>query len=145
MRDREIIEQYIKSIKDELMMYNDSLSEKSLDYIKKLKKQYNCWEKDLDKLDGYNEPKIHTEEDNDTFMDENLNNMLDEYMAYLNYYDEYKETNSMEKLEMARTELGHFLTLLSDVFTEVSERCSEDIESRTLVKNAIKNIYTNFG
>lgn len=143
MKDREIVEQYLKSIKDELMIYHDSLSEKSLDYICKLKKQYNHWEKDLEKINGENF-EIKVDSDNNTFMDENLNDMLDEYLGYLNYYDEYLQTNSEEKLEMARTELSHFLTLLIDVFNEINSRCSDDLEAKTMVKNTVKSIYTNF-
>lgn len=143
MKDREIIEQYLTSIKDELMMYHDSLSEKSLDYICKLKKQYNHWEKDLEKLNGEYK-SISVDKDNGTYMDENLNNMLDEYLAYMEYYDEYLNTNSNDKLEMARTELSHFLTLLMEVFNEVHDKCGDDLESKTMVKNTVKTIYTNF-
>ena len=52
MKDREIIEKYLKSLKEEMLMYSDSLSTNSLPYIEKLKCRYNKWEKDLCKLDG---------------------------------------------------------------------------------------------
>ena len=52
VKDREIIEKYLKSLKEEMLMYSDSLSANSLPYIDKLKCRYNKWEKDLCKLDG---------------------------------------------------------------------------------------------
>lgn len=41
MKDREIIEKYMKSLKEELCMYSENLSEKTLPYIDTLKCRYN--------------------------------------------------------------------------------------------------------
>lgn len=141
MKDREIIEKYLKSLKDELLIYHDSLSEKSLDYICKLKKQYNHWEKDLDKLDGNNIQILNNQE---VYLDETFKDIMDEYLGFVDYYEEYKNTNSEERLEMARTELSHFISLLSELFEDINVQCADDLECKTIVKNGIKNIYTKF-
>ena len=49
MKDREIIEKYMKSLKEELCMYSENLSEKTLPYIDELKHRYDKWEKRVDK------------------------------------------------------------------------------------------------
>lgn len=92
MKDKEIVEKYLTSIKDELMMYSDALSEKNLSYIDNLKKNYSCWEKDLDKINGLYKEENYAEEGNkdedkikDSYIDESLEDAIDEYSAYLGY------------------------------------------------------------
>lgn len=41
MKDREIIEKYMKSLKEELFIYSENLSEKTLPYIDELKHRYD--------------------------------------------------------------------------------------------------------
>ena len=88
MKDKEIVEKYLTSIKDELMMYSDALSEKNLSYIDNLKKNYSCWEKDLDKINGLYKEENYAEEGNkdedkikDSHIDESLEDAIDEYSA----------------------------------------------------------------
>lgn len=151
MKDREIVESYIKSIREELMMYHDSLSPNAIEYVKKLKKMYNGFEKDLDKLNGNyvtddNKNQEYVMKDiKDTYVDNNLYEAIDEFIAFKTYHEDYENTNSMEKKNMANQELQHFLNLMTDVFSEIGEHCKDDVEARTMVKNSIKNIYTNFG
>lgn len=146
MKDIEIINGYLNSIKEELLMYKDSLSEKTLDYISKLKKEYNCWEKDLMKINEPIKSKSKDKEDNkNTEVDNDLYDMIDEYLGYLKYKEEYFQTNSQEKLEMSHTELSHFLTLLLEMFNEISENSKDDVDERAMIKATIKSIYQMFG
>lgn len=152
MKDKEIVEKYLTSIKDELMMYSDALSEKNLSYIDNLKKNYSCWEKDLDKINGLYKEENCAEEGNkdedkikDSHIDESLEDAIDEYSAYLDYKKEYLETNSKDKLDMSYQELGHFLTNLYDVFKELDEYSKDEVEERAMIKSKVKEYYQLFG
>ena len=121
MKDRDIIETYMKSLKEELCMYSENLSEKTLPYIDELKHRYDKWEKDLCKLDGTWVKKEKHKEDRErkdieeTEIDEKLYDAVDEFADYKKYKDEYKKTGSNDSLTMSHQELGHFLTNLKDV------------------------------
>lgn len=146
MKDREVVESYLKSIKEELIMYSDSLSEKSLCYIDKLKKSYNGWEKDLEKLNGtWVKKNKEAEDEKDTEVDNDLYDMIDEYLGFLNYKKEYLEDGKQEKLEMSHTELSHFLTLLSDMFENIKQHSKDNTDEIAMIKSTIKSIYQNFG
>ena len=41
---------------------------------------------------------------------------------------------------MSKQELGHFLMNLKDMFKELNEHSKDDIEERSMVKSAIKEI-----
>ena len=150
MKDREIIEKYMKSLKEELCMYSENLSEKTLPYIDELKHRYNKWEKDLCKLDGtWVEKKKHKEDRErqdieQTEIDEKLYDAVDEFADYKKYKDEYKKTGSNDSLTMSHQELGHFLTNLKDMFKELNEHSKDNTEERAMVKSAIKEIYQLF-
>lgn len=150
MKDREIIEKYMKSLKEELCMYSENLSEKTLPYIDTLKCRYNKWEKDLCKLDGtWVEKKKHKEDRErqdieQTEIDEKLYDAVDEFADYKKYKDEYKKTGSNDSLTMSHQELGHFLTNLKDMFKELNEHSKDNTEERAMVKSAIKEIYQLF-
>lgn len=150
MKDREIIEKYMKSLKEELCMYSENLSEKTLPYIDELKHRYNKWEKDLCKLDGtWVEKKKHKEDRErkdieETDIDEKLYDAVDEFADYKKYKDEYKKTGSNDSLTMSHQELGHFLTNLKDMFKELNEHSKDNTEERAMVKSAIKEIYQLF-
>lgn len=152
MKDKEIVEKYLTSIKDELMMYSDALSEKNLSYIDNLKKNYSCWEKDLDKINGLYKEENYAEEGNkdedkikDSYIDESLEDAIDEYSAYLGYKKEYLKTNNKDKLDMSYQELGHFLTNLYDVFKELDEYSKDEVEERAMIKSKVKEYYQLFG
>lgn len=150
MKDRDIIETYMKSLKEELCMYSENLSEKTLPYIDELKHRYNKWEKDLCKLDGtWVEKKKHKEDRErkdieETEIDEKLYDAVDEFADYKKYKDEYKKTGSNDSLTMSHQELGHFLTNLKDMFKELNEHSKDNTEERAMVKSAIKEIYQLF-
>ena len=150
MKDREIIEKYMKSLKEELCMYSENLSEKTLPYIDELKHRYNKWEKDLCKLDGtWVEKKKHKEDRErqdieQTEIDEKLYDAVDEFADYKKYKDEYKKTGSNDSLTMSHQELGHFLTNLKDMFKELNEHSKDNTEERAMVKSTIKEIYQLF-
>ena len=150
MKDREIIEKYMKSLKEELCMYSENLSEKTLPYIDELKHRYNKWEKDLCKLDGtWVEKKKHKEDRErqdieQTEIDEKLYDAVDEFADYKKYKDEYKKTGSNDSLTMSHQELGHFLTNLRDMFKELNEHSKDNTEERAMVKSTIKEIYQLF-
>ena len=150
MKDREIIEKYMKSLKEELCMYSENLSEKTLPYIDELKCRYNKWEKDLCKLDGtWVEKKKHKEDRErkdieETEIDEKLYDAVDEFADYKKYKDEYKKTGSNDSLTMSHQELGHFLTNLKDMFKELNEHSKDNTEERAMVKSTIKEIYQLF-
>ena len=150
MKDREIIEKYMKSLKEELCMYSENLSEKTLPYIDELKHRYDKWEKDLCKLDGtWVEKKRHKEDRErqdieQTEIDEKLYDAVDEFADYKKYKDEYKKTGSNDSLTMSHQELGHFLTNLKDMFKELNEHSKDNTEERAMVKSAIKEIYQLF-
>ena len=147
MKDRELIEKYMKSLKEEMLMYSESLSEKSLSYIDALKCRYNKWEKDLCKIDGTyvkkdkEKEKINIEE---TEIDEKLYDAIDEFSAYKNYKDEYIDSHNDETLKMAHQELNHFMINLKEMFKELNEHSKDSAEERSLVKSAIKEIYQMF-
>lgn len=149
MKDKEVVEAYLKNIKEELMMYSDSLSEKSLCYIDKLKKFYNEWEKDLEKINGTwikkKDKEIIKEDDKNTEVDNDLYDMIDEYLGFLKYKKEFLEDGKQEKLEMSHTELSHFLTLLSEMFGNIKEHSKDSTDEIAMIKSAIKSIYQNFG
>ena len=150
MKDREIIEKYMKSLKEELCMYSENLSEKTLPYIDELKHRYDKWEKDLCKIDGtWVEKKKHKEDRErqdieQTEIDEKLYDAVDEFADYKKYKDEYKKTGSNDSLTMSHQELGHFLTNLKDMFKELNEHSKDNTEERAMVKSAIKEIYQLF-
>lgn len=150
MKDREIIEKYMKSLKEELCMYSENLSEKTLPYIDELKHRYDKWEKDLCKLDGtWVEKKKHKEDRErqdieQTEIDEKLYDAVDEFADYKKYKDEYKKTGSNDSLTMSHQELGHFLTNLKDMFKELNEHSKDNTEERAMVKSTIKEIYQLF-
>lgn len=150
MKDRDIIETYMKSLKEELCMYSENLSEKTLPYIDELKHRYDKWEKDLCKLDGtWVEKKKHKEDRErkdieETDIDEKLYDAVDEFADYKKYKDEYKKTGSNDSLTMSHQELGHFLTNLKDMFKELNEHSKDNTEERAMVKSAIKEIYQLF-
>ena len=150
MKDRDIIETYMKSLKEELCMYSENLSEKALRYIDELKHRYDKWEKDLCKLDGtWVEKKKHKEDRErqdieQTEIDEKLYDAVDEFADYKKYKDEYKKTGSNDSLTMSHQELGHFLTNLKDMFKELNEHSKDNTEERAMVKSAIKEIYQLF-
>ena len=150
MKDRDIIETYMKSLKEELCMYSENLSEKTLPYIDELKHRYDKWEKDLCKLDGtWVEKKKHKEDRErqdieQTEIDEKLYDAVDEFADYKKYKDEYKKTGSNDSLTMSHQELGHFLTNLKDMFKELNEHSKDNTEERAMVKSAIKEIYQLF-
>lgn len=150
MKDREIIEKYIKSLKEELCMYSENLSEKTLPYIDELKHRYDKWEKDLCKLDGtWVEKKKHKEDRErqdieETEIDEKLYDAVDEFADYKKYKDEYKKTGSNDSLTMSHQELGHFLTNLKDMFKELNEHSKDNTEERAMIKSTIKEIYQLF-
>ena len=150
MKDREIIEKYMKSLKEELCMYSENLSEKTLPYIDTLKCRYNKCEKDLCKLDGtWVEKKKHKEDRErkdieETEIDEKLYDAVDEFADYKKYKDEYKKTGSNDSLTMSHQELGHFLTNLKDMFKELNEHSKDNTEERAMVKSTIKEIYQLF-
>lgn len=152
MKDKEIVEKYLTSIKDELMMYSDALSEKNLSYIDNLKKNYSCWEKDLDKINGLYKEENYAEEGNkdedkikDSHIDKSLEDAIDEYSAYLDYKKEYLKTNNKDKLDMSYQELGHFLINLYDVFKELDEYSKDEVEERAMIKSKVKEYYQLFG
>jgi hypothetical protein len=150
MQDREIIEKYITSIKEELIMYADSLSEKTLPYIDCLKHRYEKWEKDLAKLDGTWEKKEkHKDKERkdieETEVDEKLYDAVDEFADYKKYKDEYINIGSEESLNMARQELTHFMMNLKEMFKELNEHSRDNAEERALIKSGIKEIYQIFG
>lgn len=150
MKDREIIEKYLQSLKEELCMYSENLSEKTLPYIDSLKHRYEKWEKDLCKLDGtWVEKKKHKEDRErkdieETEIDEKLYDAVDEFADYKKYKDEYKKTRSNDSLTMAHQELGHFLMNLKDMFKELNEHSKDNTEERAMVKGSIKEIYQLF-
>lgn len=150
MKDREIIEKYMKSLKDELCMYADGLSEKNLPYIDALKHRYDKWEKDLCKLDGtWVKKEKHKEDRNrrdieQTEIDEKLYDAVDEFADYKKYKDEFISTGSNSSKEMAHQELNHFMMNLKDMFKELNEHSKNDTEERALVKSTIKEIYQLF-
>lgn len=150
MKDRDIIETYMKSLKEELCMYSENLSEKTLPYIDELKHRYDKWEKDLCKLDGTWVKKEKHKEDRErkdieeTEIDEKLYDAVDEFADYKKYKDEYKKTGSNDSLTMSHQELGHFLTNLKDMFKELNEHSKDNTEERAMVKSAIKEIYQLF-
>lgn len=150
MKDRDIIETYMKSLKEELCMYSENLSEKTLPYIDELKHRYDKWEKDLCKLDGtWVEKKKHKEDRErqdieQTEIDEKLYDAVDEFADYKKYKDEYKKTGSNDSLTMSHQELGHFLTNLKDMFKELNEHSKDNTEERAMVKSTIKEIYQLF-
>ena len=150
MKDRDIIEAYMKSLKEELCMYSENLSEKTLPYIDELKHRYDKWEKDLCKLDGtWVEKKKHKEDRErqdieQTEIDEKLYDAVDEFADYKKYKDEYKKTGSNDSLTMSHQELGHFLTNLKDMFKELNEHSKDNTEERAMVKSTIKEIYQLF-
>lgn len=45
---------------------------------------------------------------------------------------------------MSKQELGHFLMNLKDMFKELNENSKDDIEERSMVNSAIKEIYQLF-
>ena len=45
---------------------------------------------------------------------------------------------------MSKQELGHFLMNLKDMFNKLNEHSKGDIEERSMVKSAIKEIYQLF-
>ena len=45
---------------------------------------------------------------------------------------------------MSKQELGHFLMNLKDMLKELNEHSKDDIEERSMVKSAIKEIYQLF-
>ena len=140
----------MKSLKEELCMYSENLSEKTLPYIDELKHRYDKWEKDLCKLDGtWVEKKRHKEDRErqdieQTEIDEKLYDAVDEFADYKKYKDEYKKTGSNDSLTMSHQELGHFLTNLKDMFKELNEHSKDNTEERAMVKSAIKEIYQLF-
>ena len=140
----------MKSLKEELCMYSENLSEKTLPYIDELKHRYDKWEKDLCKLDGtWVEKKKHKEDRErqdieQTEIDEKLYDAVDEFADYKKYKDEYKKTGSNDSLTMSHQELGHFLTNLKDMFKELNEHSKDNTEERAMVKSAIKEIYQLF-
>lgn len=138
MKNRNIIEQYMHSLEDELMMYKDSISHNSLPYIKNLKEMYDCFEKELEHSEIPKE-EYHMKNKSDE------KNILDEYNNYLYYHNEYSKTGDKSNLDQAKMELGHFLSFLSDMFEEISEHTKEDMEEKSMIKAVIKNIYTNIG
>ena len=151
MKDREIIEKYLKSLKEELIMYSDSLSTNSLPYIDNLKCRYNKWEKDLGKLDGtWTKKEKHHKEDGErkdieeTEIDDKLYDAIDEFSAYKKYKEEYMNVGSEESLKMAHQELSHFMTNLKEMFKELNEHSKDDTEERASIKSAIKEIYQLF-
>lgn len=150
MKDRDIIETYMKSLKEELCMYSENLSEKTLPYIDELKHRYDKWEKDLCKLDGTWVKKEKHKEDRErkdieeTEIDEKLYDAVDEFADYKKYKDEYKKTGSNDSLTMSHQELGHFLTNLKDMFKELNEHSKDNTEERAMVKSTIKEIYQLF-
>lgn len=150
MKDREIIEKYMKSLKEELCMYSENLSEKTLPYIDTLKHRYDKWEKDLCKLDGtWVEKKKHKEDRErqdieETEIDEKLYDAVDEFADYKKYKEEFISTGSSSAKDMSKQELGHFLMNLKDMFKELNEHSKDDIEERSMVKSAIKEIYQLF-
>ena len=136
----------MKSLKEELCMYSENLSEKTLPYIDELKHRYDKWEKDLCKLDGtWVEKKKHKEDRErqdieQTEIDEKLYDAVDEFADYKKYKDEYKKTGSNDSLTMSHQELGHFLTNLKDMFKELNEHSKDNTEERAMVKSSIKEI-----
>ena len=140
----------MKSLKEELCMYSENLSEKTLPYIDELKHRYNKWEKDLCKLDGtWVEKKKHKEDRErqdieQTEIDEKLYDAVDEFADYKKYKDEYNKTGSNDSLTMSHQELGHFLTNLKDMFKELNEHSKDNTEERAMVKSTIKEIYQLF-
>lgn len=147
MKDKDIINSYLKSIKDELMMYSDSLSEKNLNYIDKLKNSYECWEKDLATIDSPVEiPNVECEngEYHKSLIEEYMDNVIDEFKAFKEYKELYKSNGSQETLDMAHTELGHMIKNLSDMFDELSDYTNDNIDERAMIKSAIKLMYQSF-
>ena len=149
MKDREIIEKYLKSLKEEMLMYSDSLSANSLPYIDKLKCRYNKWEKDLCKLDGtWVKKEKHKDKEREdieeTEIDDKLYDAIDEFSAYKNYKDEYESTGGEDTLKMAHQELNHFMINLKDMFKELNEHSKNSPEERAMIKSCIKEIYQMF-
>ena len=140
----------MKSLKEELCMYSENLSEKTLPYIDELKHRYDKWEKDLCKLDGtWVEKKKHKEDRErqdieQTEIDEKLYDAVDEFADYKKYKEEFISTGSISAKDMHKQELGHFLMNLKDMFKELNEHSKDDIEERSMVKSAIKEIYQLF-
>mgnify|MGYP006903494579 FL=1 len=149
MKDRDIIETYMKSLKEELCMYSENLSEKTLPYIDELKHRYDKWEKDLCKLEGTWVKEKHKEDRErkdieETEIDEKLYDAVDEFADYKKYKDEYKKTGSNDSLTMAHQELGHYLINLKDMFKELNEHSKDNTEERAMIKSSIKEIYQLF-
>lgn len=149
MKDRDIIETYMKSLKEELCMYSENLSEKTLPYIDELKCRYNKWEKDLCKLDGTWVKEKHKEDRErkdieETEIDEKLYDAVDEFADYKKYKDEYVSTGNSSAKDMSKQELSHFLMNLKEMFKELNEHSRDDAEERSMVKSTIKEIYQLF-
>ena len=73
-----------------------------------------------------------------------LYDAVDEFADYKKYKEEFISTGSSSAKDMSKQELGHFLMNLKDMFKELNEHSKDDIEERSMVKSAFKEIYQLF-
>jgi hypothetical protein len=139
---KELMEKHLKSIVDELEMY-DTVSSRSLPYVESLWEQYDKLSKKL-KHESKAELKIKEYEVEDEMVEEKLNDAIGEYEAYSNYKEEYAKSHNKDDLDMAHQELEHFLINITDMFKDICEYSKDNVDERTLVKSRIKEIYQIF-
>lgn len=152
-REKELIQETIKSLLEEWEMYANSISPSNLEYIEDISKSICKFSKKLEKMqDGY-EKKDKKETNFDMVKDSNVDNAMydaiDEYCSYMDYKKKYMETKNPEYLSMLDDEFGHMIDNLKIALEEIDFITKEDnsqqsTKERDLLKTFAKWAYQVF-
>lgn len=146
MLDKSVAQKFIDNIQDEYKMMDDNnVNSAFLEYLKELMKTEKRLKEVIDgeyySKDKY---KIPNDLDDSTEIDNYLMNAWDEFTSYREYKELYNKTKQDDDLQMAHDELGHFLNNLNDVYRELAELCSDNMEECSMAKSKVKEVYQMF-
>jgi hypothetical protein len=146
MLDKSVAQKFIDNIQEEYKMMDDNnVNSAFLEYLKELMKTEKRLKEVIDgEYYSKDKCKIPDDLDGSTEIDNYLMNAWDEFTSYREYKELYKKTKQDDDLQMAHDELGHFLNNLNDVYRELAEICSDNMDECSMAKSKVKEVYQMF-
>lgn len=140
--DKNVAQKFLDNIQEEYKMMDDNnVNSAFLEYLKELMKTEERLE---DVVAGRNKCKTPDDLDESTEIDNYLMNAWDEFTSYREYKELYNKNKQEDDLQMAHDELGHFLNNLNDVYRELAEICSDNMDECSMAKSKVKEVYQMF-
>ena len=126
-KEKELIENTLKSLLEEWEMYSNSITQKNLQYIEDVSKAICKFKKKLEKIENGSDKKSEKfEEIEDSNVDNAMFDAIHEYSGYMDYKKKYMETKNAEYVVMSEQEFGHMIDNLKIALEEIDSITKED-------------------